>query len=189
MCFKQPDQEYKYKCNMCDKSFRLENALKFHNCRTGICTFLKIHSPPSWQILPVLFGAAWKDMSHSYQNHKPEMHHHTRLRTTDITPDKLPIKHACRLYLKTLGCDDPPSSIFLLFGNIRRISCCVLHPLSSDDKTFQCDICSRFFSTNSNLSKHKKKHGEKLYSCEICNKMFYRKDVMQEHHRRHGVGE
>lgn len=58
-----------------------------------------------------------------------------------------------------------------------------------DDKTFQCDICSRFFSTNSNLSKHKKKHGEKLYSCEICNKMFYRKDVMQEHHRRHGVGE
>uniref|UniRef100_A0A3B3ZG08 Uncharacterized protein n=1 Tax=Periophthalmus magnuspinnatus TaxID=409849 RepID=A0A3B3ZG08_9GOBI len=52
-----------------------------------------------------------------------------------------------------------------------------------------CDICSRFFSTNSNLSKHKKKHGDKLYSCEICNKMFYRKDVMLEHHRRHGVGE
>lgn len=62
-------------------------------------------------------------------------------------------------------------------------------PAPADDKTFQCDICSRFFSTNSNLSKHKKKHGEKLYSCEICNKMFYRKDVMQEHHRRHGVGQ
>lgn len=31
----QPDHEYKYKCNMCEKSFRLENALKFHNCRTG----------------------------------------------------------------------------------------------------------------------------------------------------------
>lgn len=31
----QPDQEYKYKCNTCEKSFRLENALKFHNCRTG----------------------------------------------------------------------------------------------------------------------------------------------------------
>ena len=58
-----------------------------------------------------------------------------------------------------------------------------------DDKTFQCQICSRFFSTNSNLSKHKKKHGEKLYACEICNKMFYRKDVMQDHQRRHIVGE
>ena len=58
-----------------------------------------------------------------------------------------------------------------------------------DDKTFQCEICSRFFSTNSNLSKHKKKHGEKLYACEICNKMFYRKDVMQDHQRRHVMGE
>ncbi|KAG7282647.1 hypothetical protein CRUP_017573, partial [Coryphaenoides rupestris] len=82
-----PDPEYKFICNMCDKSFRLENALKFHNC----------------------------------------------------------------------------------------------------DKSFQCDICSRFFSTNSNLSKHKKKHGEKLFSCQVCSKMFYRKDVMQEHHRRHGM--
>lgn len=37
MCLspQQPDQEYKYKCNTCEKSFRLENALKFHNCRTG----------------------------------------------------------------------------------------------------------------------------------------------------------
>ncbi|MGH0183423.1 UNVERIFIED_CONTAM: hypothetical protein FKN15_012120, partial [Acipenser sinensis] len=52
----------------------------------------------------------------------------------------------------------------------------------------QCEICSRFFSTNSNLSKHKKKHGEKMYTCEICNKMFYRKDVMQDHQRRHIVG-
>lgn len=33
---KQPDQDYKYKCNTCEKSFRLENALKFHNCRTGV---------------------------------------------------------------------------------------------------------------------------------------------------------
>lgn len=65
----------------------------------------------------------------------------------------------------------------------------VCFPLVADDKTFQCEICSRFFSTNSNLSKHKKKHGEKLYACEICNKMFYRKDVMQDHQRRHVVGE
>ncbi len=64
----------------------------------------------------------------------------------------------------------------------------IYSPLFADDKTFQCEICSRFFSTNSNLSKHKKKHGEKLYACEICNKMFYRKDVMQDHQRRHVVG-
>lgn len=49
-------------------------------------------------------------------------------------------------------------------------------------------MCFRFFSTNSNLSKHKKKHGDKKFACEICNKMFYRKDVMLDHQRRHLEG-
>lgn len=60
---------------------------------------------------------------------------------------------------------------------------------STDDKTFQCEMCFRFFSTNSNLSKHKKKHGDKKFACEVCNKMFYRKDVMLDHQRRHLEGE
>lgn len=59
----------------------------------------------------------------------------------------------------------------------------------TDDKTFQCEMCFRFFSTNSNLSKHKKKHGDKKFACEVCNKMFYRKDVMLDHQRRHLEGE
>lgn len=49
-------------------------------------------------------------------------------------------------------------------------------------------MCFRFFSTNSNLSKHKKKHGDKKFACEVCNKMFYRKDVMLDHQRRHLEG-
>ena len=50
-------------------------------------------------------------------------------------------------------------------------------------------MCFRFFSTNSNLSKHKKKHGDKKFACEVCSKMFYRKDVMLDHQRRHLDGE
>uniref|UniRef100_A0A8C3YJC5 PR domain zinc finger protein 15 n=1 Tax=Catagonus wagneri TaxID=51154 RepID=A0A8C3YJC5_9CETA len=64
---------------------------------------------------------------------------------------------------------------------------CLLGSLT-DDKTFQCEMCFRFFSTNSNLSKHKKKHGDKKFACEVCNKMFYRKDVMLDHQRRHLEG-
>lgn len=66
---------------------------------------------------------------------------------------------------------------------------CVLLASLTDDKTFQCEMCFRFFSTNSNLSKHKKKHGDKKFACEVCNKMFYRKDVMLDHQRRHLEGE
>ncbi|XP_029434311.1 PR domain zinc finger protein 15 isoform X2 [Rhinatrema bivittatum] len=84
------DHDYVYRCTVCEKAFRIESSLEFHNCRT--------------------------------------------------------------------------------------------------DKSFQCEMCYRFFSTNSNLSKHKKKHGDKKFACEICNKMFYRKDVMLDHQRRHLEG-
>lgn len=69
-----------------------------------------------------------------------------------------------------------------------KVAVCLL-ALWTDDKTFQCEMCFRFFSTNSNLSKHKKKHGDKKFACEVCNKMFYRKDVMLDHQRRHLEGE
>lgn len=65
---------------------------------------------------------------------------------------------------------------------------CLFAPWT-DDKTFQCEMCFRFFSTNSNLSKHKKKHGDKKFACGVCSKMFYRKDVMLDHQRRHLEGE
>uniref|UniRef100_A0A8C3YJB8 PR domain zinc finger protein 15 n=1 Tax=Catagonus wagneri TaxID=51154 RepID=A0A8C3YJB8_9CETA len=68
-----------------------------------------------------------------------------------------------------------------------KAAVCLLGSLT-DDKTFQCEMCFRFFSTNSNLSKHKKKHGDKKFACEVCNKMFYRKDVMLDHQRRHLEG-
>ncbi|KAB0403510.1 hypothetical protein E2I00_002452, partial [Balaenoptera physalus] len=74
-------------------------------------------------------------------------------------------------------------------SRLRDLPVAVCFPASStDDKTFQCEMCFRFFSTNSNLSKHKKKHGDKKFACEVCSKMFYRKDVMLDHQRRHLEG-
>lgn len=29
------DGEYRYRCGTCEKTFRIESALEFHNCRTG----------------------------------------------------------------------------------------------------------------------------------------------------------
>ncbi|XP_036207288.1 PR domain zinc finger protein 15 isoform X2 [Myotis myotis] len=105
------DSEYRYRCGTCEKTFRIESALEFHNCRTGTLAH------------PGEGGTSGSRLS------------------------------------------DLP-----------------------DDKTFQCEMCFRFFSTNSNLSKHKKKHGDKKFACEVCSKMFYRKDVMLDHQRRHLEG-
>lgn len=32
---RQVDGEYRYRCGTCEKTFRIESALEFHNCRTG----------------------------------------------------------------------------------------------------------------------------------------------------------
>ncbi|XP_074245334.1 PR domain zinc finger protein 15 isoform X3 [Saimiri boliviensis] len=105
------DGEYRYRCGTCEKTFRIESALEFHNCRTGLIARPGEGGPG---------GSRLRDLP--------------------------------------------------------------------DDKTFQCEMCFRFFSTNSNLSKHKKKHGDKKFACEVCSKMFYRKDVMLDHQRRHLEG-
>ncbi|XP_063496651.1 PR domain zinc finger protein 15 isoform X10 [Symphalangus syndactylus] len=105
------DGEYRYRCGTCEKTFRIESALEFHNCRTGLIAHPGEGGPG---------GSRLRDLP--------------------------------------------------------------------DDKTFQCEMCFRFFSTNSNLSKHKKKHGDKKFACEVCSKMFYRKDVMLDHQRRHLEG-
>lgn len=38
-CFPPPshqvDSEYRYRCGTCEKTFRIQSALEFHNCRTG----------------------------------------------------------------------------------------------------------------------------------------------------------
>lgn len=31
----QVDGEYRFRCSSCEKTFRIESALEFHNCRTG----------------------------------------------------------------------------------------------------------------------------------------------------------
>lgn len=32
---RQVDGEYRFRCGTCEKTFRIESALEFHNCRTG----------------------------------------------------------------------------------------------------------------------------------------------------------
>lgn len=42
----QVDSEYRYRCGTCEKTFRIESALEFHNCRTGERT----PSVPRWRV-------------------------------------------------------------------------------------------------------------------------------------------
>ncbi|CAL8266813.1 unnamed protein product [Merluccius merluccius] len=155
-----PDLEYKYICNMCDKSFRLENALRFHNCRTDDKTFqcdicsrffstnsnLSKHKKKhgeklySCQICNKMF----------YRKDVMQEHH----RRHGVAP-----KHMKREELEVSGEE----------GTKYR------------KEPSPCPICGKVFSCRSNMNKHLLTHGDKKYTCEICGRKFFRVDVLRDH--------
>ena len=55
----------------------------------------------------------------------------------------------------------------------------------TEEKPFQCDVCEKLFSHNSNLTKHMRVHtGEKPFKCNFCAKLFSDKGNLQKHIKR-----
>lgn len=60
------------------------------------------------------------------------------------------------------------------------------------EKPFECLVCNKFFTLDSNLKKHQKLHNiprDMLYKCDICNESFLRKYHMKSHIQQIHMGE
>ncbi|XP_040386131.1 PR domain zinc finger protein 15 isoform X1 [Cygnus olor] len=154
------DNEYRYKCTTCEKAFRIESALEFHNCRTDDKTFQCE--------MCFRFFSTNSNLSKHKKKHG----------------DK---KFACEIcnkmfYRKDVMLDHQRRHL----EGVRRVKREEFEHSTENMVRYKkepsgCPVCGKVFSCRSNMNKHLLTHGDKKYTCEICGRKFFRVDVLRDH--------
>uniref|UniRef100_A0A8C0C4J1 PR domain zinc finger protein 15 n=1 Tax=Buteo japonicus TaxID=224669 RepID=A0A8C0C4J1_9AVES len=154
------DGEYRYKCTTCEKAFRIESALEFHNCRTDDKTFQCE--------MCFRFFSTNSNLSKHKKKHG----------------DK---KFACEIcnkmfYRKDVMLDHQRRHL----EGVRRVKREDFEHSTENMVRYKkepsgCPVCGKVFSCRSNMNKHLLTHGDKKYTCEICGRKFFRVDVLRDH--------
>ncbi|XP_074955575.1 PR domain zinc finger protein 15 isoform X9 [Phalacrocorax aristotelis] len=154
------DSEYRYKCTTCEKAFRIESALEFHNCRTDDKTFQCE--------MCFRFFSTNSNLSKHKKKHG----------------DK---KFACEIcnkmfYRKDVMLDHQRRHL----EGVRRVKREDFDHSTENMVRYKkepsgCPVCGKVFSCRSNMNKHLLTHGDKKYTCEICGRKFFRVDVLRDH--------
>ncbi|XP_006156436.1 PR domain zinc finger protein 15 isoform X1 [Tupaia chinensis] len=154
------DSEYRYRCGTCEKTFRIESALEFHNCRTDDKTFQCE--------MCFRFFSTNSNLSKHKKKHG----------------DK---KFACEVcnkmfYRKDVMLDHQRRHL----EGVRRVKREDLEASGENLVRYKkepsgCPVCGKVFSCRSNMNKHLLTHGDKKYTCEICGRKFFRVDVLRDH--------
>ncbi|XP_066475777.1 PR domain zinc finger protein 15 isoform X2 [Tiliqua scincoides] len=154
------DNEYRFRCATCEKAFRIESALEFHNCRTDDKTFQCE--------MCFRFFSTNSNLSKHKKKHG----------------DK---KFACEIcnklfYRKDVMLDHQRRHL----EGVRRVKREEFEHSAENMVRYkkepsECPVCGKIFSCRSNMNKHLLTHGDKKYPCEICGRKFFRVDVLRDH--------
>uniref|UniRef100_A0A8C6XZK1 PR domain zinc finger protein 15 n=1 Tax=Naja naja TaxID=35670 RepID=A0A8C6XZK1_NAJNA len=154
------NSEYRYRCATCEKAFRIESALEFHNCRTDDKTFQCE--------MCFRFFSTNSNLSKHKKKHGEK-------------------KFACEIcnklfYRKDVMLDHQRRHL----EGVRRVKREEFEHNAENMVRYKkepsrCPVCGKIFSCRSNMNKHLLTHGDKKYTCEICGRKFFRVDVLRDH--------
>ncbi|XP_063303071.1 PR domain zinc finger protein 15 [Pelobates fuscus] len=154
------DGEYRYRCATCEKAFRVEAFLEFHNCRTD---------DKSFQCeMCYRFFSTNSNLSKHKKKHGEK-------------------KFACEICNKLFYRRDVMLEHHRRhLEGVRRVKRESMHQNADNSMKYKkepsaCPVCGKMFSCRSNMNKHLLTHGDKKYTCEICGRKFFRVDVLRDH--------
>ncbi|XP_048487910.1 zinc finger protein 664 isoform X2 [Plutella xylostella] len=93
-----------------------------------------------------------------------------------------PAPLACEYLERGRGAERGERAERIVMPDGREISPRPLLPMPA---TFQCDICHRKFTRQSNLAEHTLRHGGESFQCEVCHKKFTCARYLTRHSRIH----
>ncbi|XP_075449807.1 PR domain zinc finger protein 15 isoform X1 [Ascaphus truei] len=154
------DGDYMYRCATCEKAFRIDAFLEFHNCRTD---------DKSFQCeMCYRFFSTNSNLSKHKKKHGEK-------------------KFACEICNKLFYRRDVMLEHHRRhLEGVRRVKRESIHQNADNSIKYKkepsaCPVCGKMFSCRSNMNKHLLTHGDKKYTCEICGRKFFRVDVLRDH--------
>ncbi|XP_071994921.1 PR domain zinc finger protein 15 isoform X2 [Engystomops pustulosus] len=161
------DSEYRHRCATCEKAFRVEAFLEFHNCRTDDKSFQ--------------CEMCYRFFSTNSNLSKHKKKHGEKKFACEIC-NKLFYRRDVMLehQRRHLEVSMAPST------GVRRLKRESSMHQATDNIKYKkepstCPVCGKMFSCRSNMNKHLLTHGDKKYTCEICGRKFFRVDVLRDH--------
>ncbi|KAM4045251.1 PR domain zinc finger protein 15 [Anomaloglossus baeobatrachus] len=155
------DEDYRHRCATCEKAFRVEAFLEFHNCRTDDKSF---QCEMCYRFFSTNSNLSKHKKKHGEKKFACEVCNKLFYRR-DVM-----LEHH-RRHLEGVRRVKRESSIQQATDN----------SIKYKKEPSACPVCGKMFSCRSNMNKHLLTHGDKKYTCEICGRRFFRVDVLRDH--------
>lgn len=170
------DEESKYNCDKCDKSFRLSRSLDIH---------LATHSNET----PYLCDICGKSFKHGSNLSSHKKSHAdskaTHRHACDLCPKSFPSKFHLSEH-KNVHLNLTPYPCGICGKKFHRRIQLRQHRIIHSQSSYECPQCGVAFNRRGNMTQHMKRHMKELkFTCKVCKESFQTLSEVVQHRRQH----